>query len=48
MRTAGTPDDPRRELAAILGRHLSRLLDLQGVSEEDVQRDFDGQRRGRR
>jgi len=42
------PDDLRRELAAVLGAHLSRLLDAQGVSERDVAEDFRAHRRRRR
>jgi hypothetical protein len=38
------PDDLRRELASVLGAHLSRLLDARGVSEED----FRDHRRRRR
>ncbi len=37
-----------RTIARVLGHRLSRLLDSQGVSEEDVQRDFDAFRRARR
>jgi PHD/YefM family antitoxin component YafN of YafNO toxin-antitoxin module len=42
------PDDLRRELAAALGRHLARSLESRGISEEDIQRDFDAHRRSRR
>lgn len=41
-------DDLRRELADVLGRHLSRLLDAQGAGEEEIQADFDADRRRRR
>lgn len=41
------PDDLRRELAGVLGRHFSGLLDARGVGEEEIQRDFDAHR-GRR
>jgi len=42
------PDDLRREVAAVLGRHLSSLLESGGVREDDVQEDFDAHCRGRR
>jgi len=42
------PADLRRELAAVLGRHLSRLLAAQGVTEEEVTKDFRAHRRRRR
>lgn len=42
------PDDLRRELAAVLGGHLSRLLDLQGVGEQEIAEDFRVHRRHRR
>ncbi len=42
------PTDLRRELAAVLGRHLHILLEAQGVSEEDVLEDFRSRRRKRK
>jgi hypothetical protein len=42
------PDDLRREMAGLLGRHLDALLKLNGVTEEVVQEDFDAHRRRRR
>jgi len=42
------PDDLRRELAAVLGRHLALSLESQGVAEKQIQRDFDAHRRRRR
>ena len=42
------PTDLRREIALVLGRHLSSLLDAGGVSEETVREDVDDQRRRRR
>jgi antitoxin (DNA-binding transcriptional repressor) of toxin-antitoxin stability system len=42
------PTDLRRELAAVLGRHLERRLDAQGVTEEQVVEDFRAHRRRRR
>jgi len=42
------PTDLRRELAGVLGRHLSGLLEAKGVTEDDVQEDFDAHRRRRR
>jgi len=34
------PDDLRRELASVLGAHLSRLLEAQGVREDEIAEDF--------
>jgi hypothetical protein len=42
------PQDLRRELSRVLARHLSELLDAQGVTEEEIQQDFDAFRRRRR
>ncbi|MEW6297935.1 MAG: type II toxin-antitoxin system Phd/YefM family antitoxin [Thermodesulfobacteriota bacterium] len=42
------PDDLRRELAAVLGRHLARLLERKGVTEREIVGDFDAYRRRRR
>lgn len=42
------PDDLRLELAEVLGRHLSDLLDARGVTEEEIHKDFDADRSGRR
>jgi antitoxin (DNA-binding transcriptional repressor) of toxin-antitoxin stability system len=42
------PTDLRRELATVLGRHLSRLLAAQGVTEEEVAKDFRAHRKRRR
>jgi len=42
------PDDWRREIVKVLGFHLSKLLDLRGVSEKDILEDFRGSRRSRR
>jgi antitoxin (DNA-binding transcriptional repressor) of toxin-antitoxin stability system len=42
------PTDLRRELAAVLGRHLHVLLEAQGVSEDDVLEDFKASRRERK
>jgi PHD/YefM family antitoxin component YafN of YafNO toxin-antitoxin module len=39
------PDDLRRELAAVPGTHLSRLLDAQGVSEQEIEEEFRAHRR---
>ncbi|MEE8584496.1 MAG: hypothetical protein V3T83_06545 [Acidobacteriota bacterium] len=41
------PDDLGRELASVLGQHLARLLDTQGLSEDQIQEDFDAHRRPR-
>jgi hypothetical protein len=42
------PHDLRRELAAVLGRHLARLLERKGVTEREIVGDFDAYRRRRR
>jgi antitoxin (DNA-binding transcriptional repressor) of toxin-antitoxin stability system len=42
------PTDLRRELAAVLGRHLERRLDAQGVTEEQVVEGFRAHRQRRR
>ena len=42
------PDDLRREIARVLGEHLSRSLDAVGVSEAEILDDFDAHRRRRR
>ncbi len=42
------PEDLRRELAAVLGRHLASLLEARGISEREVTQDFNDYRRSRR
>lgn len=42
------PDDLRRELAAVLGRHLTKALERKGVKERDLAEDFHAYRRRRR
>jgi hypothetical protein len=42
------PDDLRRELIDVLGRHLGKLLARRGVTEPTLRRDFDAYRRRRR
>lgn len=42
------PEDLRRELAAVLGAHLSRELEARGVTETEIRRDFREYRRRRR
>ena len=42
------PQDIRRELAGVLADHLARQLEAGGVTEEEVQKDFDAFRRRRR
>jgi hypothetical protein len=42
------PTDLRRELAAVLGRHLGRLLEAQGVTGAEVAQDFRAHRKRRR
>jgi hypothetical protein len=42
------PQDLRRELASVLGRHLAAVLENQGVGEDELLEDFDAHRRDRR
>ena len=42
------PDDIRREVVGVLGRHLDRLLEASEVDEAEIQADFDAHRRRRR
>jgi PHD/YefM family antitoxin component YafN of YafNO toxin-antitoxin module len=42
------PDDLRRELATVLGRHLNKVLQRKGVSERDIAEDFHAYRQRRR
>jgi antitoxin (DNA-binding transcriptional repressor) of toxin-antitoxin stability system len=42
------PDDLRRELATVLGRHLTKLLERKGVTEKHIAKDFHAYRRRRR
>jgi hypothetical protein len=42
------PDDLRRELAVVLGRHLTKILERKGVTERDIVEDFHAYRRRRR
>jgi antitoxin (DNA-binding transcriptional repressor) of toxin-antitoxin stability system len=42
------PNDLRREIARVLGHHISTQLDARGATEEEIQKDFDAFRRSRR
>jgi antitoxin (DNA-binding transcriptional repressor) of toxin-antitoxin stability system len=42
------PEDLRHELIGALGRHFDKLLAAQGVTEQEIQHDFDAYRRRRR
>jgi hypothetical protein len=42
------PLDLRRELSAVLGRYLSRLLENQGITEHRLEKDFRAYRKRRR
>jgi len=42
------PDDWRKEISTALGRHLSRMLELRGITEETIGEDFRAYRRRRR
>lgn len=46
-RGAGS-DDPRWELISLLERYISETLEAQGVTEEEIQEDFNAFRRLRR
>ena len=42
------PQDLRRELASVLGRHLARVLDSKGVTDAGLARGFREHRKSRR
>jgi antitoxin (DNA-binding transcriptional repressor) of toxin-antitoxin stability system len=42
------PDDLRRELVGVVGRHLAKVLSRKGVTERNIKEDFDAYRRRRR
>ena len=42
------PDDLRRELVAVLGRHLAKVLERKGVTEREIAEDFHAYRQHRR
>lgn len=42
------PDDLRRELVAVLGRHLAKVLERKGVTEREITEDFHAYRQHRR
>jgi antitoxin (DNA-binding transcriptional repressor) of toxin-antitoxin stability system len=42
------PDDLRRELVAVLGRHLAKVLERKGITEREVTEDFHAYRQRRR
>jgi antitoxin (DNA-binding transcriptional repressor) of toxin-antitoxin stability system len=42
------PDDLRKELTGVLGRHFAKVLKRKGVTERDIKKDFDAYRRRRR
>ena len=42
------PDDLRRELTGVVGKHLTKALERKGVTERDVREDFRAYRRRRR
>lgn len=46
--SGGKPDDLRRDLISLLGRHISESLEARGITEEEIQEDFDAHRRRRR
>jgi len=41
-------DDLRRELVAVLGRHLSKVLERKGITEREIAEDFHAYRQRRR
>jgi hypothetical protein len=42
------PDDLRRELTGVLGRHLAKVLKRKGITQHDIKEDFHAHRRRRR
>ena len=42
------PDELRRELTGVVGKHLTKALERKGVTERDVREDFRAYRRRRR
>jgi PHD/YefM family antitoxin component YafN of YafNO toxin-antitoxin module len=42
------PDDLRRELVAVLGRHLAKVLEHKGITEREIAEDFHAYRQRRR
>ena len=42
------PDDLRRELATVLSAHMSRLLEAQNMSKQEIKEDFRAHRGRRR
>ena len=42
------PDDLRRELTEVVGKHLAKALERKGVTDRDVKEDFRAYRRRRR
>ena len=39
------PDDLRKDLTVVLGRHLAKVLKRKGVTELDIKKDFDAYRK---
>lgn len=42
------PDDLRRELVTVLGRHFTKVLERQGITERAIAEDFHAYRQHRR
>lgn len=42
------PDDLRRELVAVLGRHLAKVFERKGVTEREIAEEFHAYRQRRR
>ncbi len=42
------PDELRRELTGVVGKHLAKALESKGVTEKDVKEDFRAYRKRRR
>lgn len=42
------PDELGRELAAVVGRHIAKMLKRKGVTGTEIAKDFDAYRRSRR
>lgn len=45
--SSAIPEDLRKDLARVLGRHLQDLMDIHAIKEEDIQEDFREHRRHR-
>ena len=42
------PEDLRKELVAVIGNHLAKILQRKGITEKHIEKDFDAYRKRRR